>query len=292
MTDKKDFFKKSALLSILFILFSFNLNAQKYSIAYYGVVSQETDANMTKMVSNLYNTQLSEITDFSSTDMRTSPSLESRPDISELSSTSLSFYVVISKEIKADNWTATYFIIDKSKNEEHSKKKTYDSFYKILKETKDVLKETIHQLIESDASSIDSPLVLDDTASSPTDSIISTEELSGTWKGEDSINKIVILRGGRGFVIFKNGISMNISVELSGNNNKNVIITQKGRANASFFPELNRTTALNAAVTADPIKWTFSFIDSNTLSGIKETLLPDGDSYKKGNVKVNWSRIN
>lgn len=292
MTDKKDFFKKSALLSILFILFSFNLNAQKYSIAYYGVVSQETDANMTKMVSNLYNTQLSEITDFSSTDMRTSPSLESRPDISELSSTSLSFYVVISKEIKSDNWTATYFIIDKSKNEEHSKKKTYDSFYKILKETKDVLKETIHQLIESDASSIDSPIVLDDTASSPTDSIISTEELSGTWKGEDSINKIVILRGGRGFVIFNNGISMNISVELSGNNNKNVIITQKGRANASFFPELNRTTALNAAVTADPIKWTFSFIDSNTLSGIKETLLPDGDSYKKGNIKVNWSRIN
>ena len=85
---------------------------------------------------------------------------------------------------------------------------------------------------------------------------------------------------------------MNISVELSGNDNKNVIITQKGRANASFFPELNRTTALNAAVTADPIKWTFSFIDSNTLSGIKETLLPDGDSYKKGNVKVNWSRVN
>ena len=292
MTDKKDFFKKSTLLSILFILFSFNLNAQKYSIAYYGVVSQETDANMTKMVSNLYNTQLSEITDFSSTDMRTSPSLERRPDISELSSTSLSFYVVISKEIKSDNWAATYYIIDKSKNEEHSRKKIYDSFYKILKETKDVLKETIHQLIESDASSIDLPLVLDDTASSSTDSIISTEELSGTWKGEDSINKIVILRGGRGFVIFNNGISMNISVELSGNDNKNVIITQKGRANASFFPELNRTTALNAAVTADPIKWTFSFIDSNTLSGIKETLLPDGDSYKKGNVKVNWSRVN
>lgn len=292
MTDKKDFFKKSALLSILFILFSFNLNAQKYSIAYYGVVSQETDANMSKMISNLYNTQLSEITDFSSTDMRTTPSLETRPDISELSSSSLSFYVVIAKEAKSDSWSATYFIIDKAKNEEHSKKKTYDSFYKILKETKDVLKDTIHQLIESDASSIEMPVVLDDNHSSVSDSIISTEELSGTWKGEDSINKIVILRGGRGFVIFNNGVSMNISVELSGNDNKNVIITQKGRANASFFPELNRTAALNAAVSADPIKWIFSFIDSNTLSGIKETLLPEGDSYKKGNVKVNWSRIN
>ncbi len=294
MTDKRDFSKKSIILSIILILFSVKLLAQSYNIDYYGIVSTEIDANMSKMTSDLYYTQLSEINNFSVSDKRTSSSLTARPDASSFSEDKLSFFTLISKDEKSDKWITTYYVIDKAKNEEHSKKKTYDSFYKILMEPKDVLKNTIKQLIESD-NPTSSAISSSQTEAVPvkTAPIISTEELSGTWGGEDNINKIVIMRGGRGFVIFNNGASMNITVELSGpEGSKKVLITQKGNSNASFYPELKRTAALSAAVSANPIKWTLSLTDSNTLQGIKDTLLPDGDNYKEGSVSVTWTRLN
>lgn len=292
LSDKKDFFKKSTFLSILLFFFSAILSAQNYNIDYYGIVSSEIDSNMSKMTSDLYYTQLSEINNFSVEDKRTTPCLIERPDSQDFSESSLSFFTVITKDSKSDKWITTYYVIDKKNNEEHSKHKTYDSFYKILMEPKDVLKDTIKQLIENDNNSQTIASLNQETPFASGTTITSTEELSGTWGGEENINKIVIMRGGRGFVIFNNGASMNISVELSGQDNKNVIITQKGRSNASFYPDLQRTAALNAAVSADPIKWTLTLIDENTLSGIKDTLLPDGDNYKTGSLSVTWSRIN
>lgn len=294
MTDKKDLLKKSVLISIILFIFSAGLSAQSYFIDYYGIVSTEIDENMSKMTSDLYYTQLTEINNFTITDKRTSPNLKNRPDISVFSENALSFFTLITKDSDSDKWITTYYVIDKANNEEHSKQKKFDSFYKILMEPKYVLRQTIKQLIENDTSaktltSQTSSEALDLT---PTD-ISSTEELSGTWTGEDNIRKIVIMRGGRGFVIFKNGATMNIIVELSGDeSNKQVLITQKGHSNASFYPELQRSAALTAAVSAEPIKWTLTLINGNTLKGIKETLLPEGNSYKQGTVSVIWTRLN
>ena len=301
LTDKKDFFKKSVILSIILFILSAtgtSLAAQSYSIDYYGIVATEIDANMSKMTSDLYYTQLSEINNFSVTDKRSSPSLSERPDSSSFSENKLSFFTVIQKDAKSDKWITTYYVVDKARNEEHSKKKIYDSFYKVLMEPKDVLKDTIKQLIENDTGTKAITASVQDggaSAGSGTGgaSIASTEELSGTWGGEENINKIVIMRGGRGFVIFNNGASMNITVELTGSSGgKKVIITQKGNSNASFYPELKRTAALSAAVSAKPIKWTLSLTDNNTLKGTKDTLLPDGDNYKEGSVQVTWTRLN
>ena len=296
MSDKKDFFRKSVFLSIILFFISagcINLFGQSYSIDYYGIVSSEIDSNMSKMTSDLYYTQLSEINNFNVEDKRTAPCLSDRPSAEEFSESSLSFFTVIKKDEKSDKWITTYWVVDKNKNEEHSKKKIYDSFYKVLMEPKDVLKNTIKQLIENDTSSTAIAASTQKTSDVNGSSIASTEELSGTWGGEDNINKIVIMRGGRGFVIFNNGASMNITIELSGSgSNKQVLIKQKGNSNASFYPDLKRTAALTAAVSAAPIKWTLSLTDSNTLKGIKDTLLPDGDSYKEGSVNVTWTRLN
>ncbi len=296
MRDKKIFLKKSIIISIILFLTTVSLTAQSYNIDYYGIVSTEIDANMSKMTSDLYYTQLSEINHFSVSDKRTTPSLTERPDAASFSDGKLSFFTFITKDANSDKWITIYYVVDKTKNEEHSKKKIYDSFYKILMEPKDVLKDTIKQLIENDNTAT---AISNGTPGSPSAPaakgahISSTEELSGTWGGEDNINKIVIMRGGRGFVIFNNGASMNITVELSGSDgNKKVIITQKANSNASFYPELNRTAALSAAVSAKPIKWTLALTDTNTLKGIKDTLLPDGDSYKEGSVNVIWTRLN
>ncbi len=293
MRDKKIFLKKSVILSIILILSAVSLTAQSYNIDYYGIVSTEIDANMSKMTSDLYYTQLSEINNFSVSDKRTSPSLTERPDSSGFSEGKLSFFTLITKDSKSDKWITTYYVIDKTRNEEHSRKKTYDSFYKILMEPKDVLKDTIKQLIENDNSTKAISASVQTSPAEKSSAITSTEELSGTWGGEENINKIVIMRGGRGFVIFNNGASMNITVELSGKEgSKKVVITQKGNSNASFYPELKRTAALSAAVSAKPIKWTLTLTDNNTLKGTKETLLPDGDSYKEGSLSVTWNRLN
>lgn len=294
MTDKKDLLKKSVLISIILFIFSAGLSAQSYFIDYYGIVSTEIDENMSKMTSDLYYTQLTEINNFTITDKRTSPNLKNRPDISAFSESALAFFTLITKDSDSDKWITTYYVIDKANNEEHSKQKKFDSFYKILMEPKDVLRQTIKQLIENDTSA--KTLTSQASSEAPdltTTDISSTEELSGTWTGEDNIRKIVIMRGGRGFVIFKNGATMNIIVELSGDeSNKQVLITQKGHSNASFYPELQRSAALTAAVSAEPIKWTLTLINGNTLKGIKETLLPEGNSYKAGTINVIWTRIN
>lgn len=294
MTDKKDLLKKSVLISIILFIFSAGLSAQSYFIDYYGIVSTEIDENMSKMTSDLYYTQLTEINNFTITDKRTSPNLKNRPDISAFSESALAFFTLITKDSDSDKWITTYYVIDKANNEEHSKQKKFDSFYKILMEPKDVLRQTIKQLIENDTSA--KTLTSQTSSEAPdltTTAISSTEELSGTWTGEENIKKIVIMRGGRGFVIFNNGATMNIIVELSGDeSNKQVLITQKGNSNASFYPELQRSAALTAAVSAEPIKWTLTLINGNTLKGIKDTLLPEGNSYKQGTVSVIWTRLN
>ena len=293
MKVNKDFSKKSIFISLFLIIPALQLYAQSYSIDYYGIVSTEIDSNMSKMTSDLYYTQLSEINNFSVEDKRTTPSLSERPDAEVFSSNSLSFFTLINKDLNSDKWITTYYVVDKAHNEEHSKKKIYDSFYKILMESKDVLKDTIKQLIENDSSATAITASVQEKSASTASAITSTEELSGTWGGEENINKIVIMRGGRGFVIFNNGASMNITVELSGqDNNRQVLIKQKGNSNASFYPDLKRTAALTAAVSAAPIKWTLSLTDTNTLKGVKDTLLPDGDSYKEGSINVTWTRLN
>ena len=292
MKDKRIFSRKSVIITIILFLINAAAGAQSYNIDYYGIVSTEIDANMSKMTRDLYYTQLSEINNFSVSDKRSSPSLTERPDSASFQDGRLSFFTFITRDANSDKWITTYYVVDKSRNEEHSKKKTYDSFYKILMEPKDVLKDTIKQLIENDNSATTITASVQSPAAKGS-SIASTEELSGTWGGEEYINKIVIMRGGRGFVIFNNGASMNITVELSGKDgNKMVVITQKANSNASFYPELNRTAALTAAISAKPIKWTLALTDNNTLKGTKDTLLPDGDGYKEGSVNVTWTRLN
>lgn len=249
---------------------------------------------MAKMTSDLYYTQLTEINNFSTQDKRNGTSaLNQEPDPENFSDSNLSFYALITKDEKTEKWTSIFKVIDKYKNEEHSKIKSYDSFYKILTEPKSVLQETIKTLIENDSNVSTIARNQNNLEAAKNTSLESTELLSGTWAGESSIDKIVILRGGRGFVIFKNGASMNIGIELSNSSDgQEIIITQKGRANASFYPELPRNLALNAALTAEPISWTLTAIDENTLSGRKNTLIQKDNDFESGSLSVEWKRIN
>lgn len=290
------FKKKIVSFSIFLSIFMTGLFCQNYNIDYFGVVSTEIDSNMAKMTSDLYYTQLNEINNFSVVDKRDGSLLETEPDPSLFSSSNLSFYTVIQKDSKSDSWITIYHVVDKLKNEEHTKRKTYDSFYKILMESKNILKETIKNLIENDSAPESIQMISNstDAFAKKNNTIVSTEALSGTWAGEENINKIVILRGGRGFIIFNNGASMNVSISLSSDSPGEIIIAQNGKANASFYPELPRSIALKAALSAAPIKWVLTMSEANILKGKKETLLPedDGENYKIGTLPVEWQKVN
>ncbi|MCR5189748.1 MAG: hypothetical protein K6C97_12510 [Treponema sp.] len=249
---------------------------------------------MAKMTSDLYYTQLSEINTFSVSDKRQEVLLEDYPDQNIFDSTKLSFYISIIKDKNSDKWTTIYHVYDKNKESEKTKSNQYDSFYKILMESKNTLKENLKNIIESDTYITTSPRqnLSNNSKTQQSAAINSTESLSGTWNGEENITKIVILRGGRGFIIFKNGASMNVSVSISNSESSEITIIQTGKANASFYPDLQRNVALTAALSADPIKWTLTLKDEDTLVGVKSTLLPDGDSFINGTINVEWKKIN
>lgn len=272
-------------LTILAVLF-FSLQSaicQPYNIDYYGIVSSEIDDNMAKMLSDLYYTQFQEISSFNVTDKRTQDCLKTIPSNDSINSSNFSFYSIITKENA--KWISNLTI--KNKNLNHSVKKEFDSFYKILMEPKDILQASLKDLVLQKT-----VVSTEEQTEQPQINLpqISTEFLSGTWYGENNIDKIVIMRGGRGFVIFNNGASMNISVELSNASKKTIKIKQNGRSNASFYPDLPRQVALKVAVNANPIEWNFELLDDNTLKGKKSTLISANEDAIPGIIDVTWHR--
>ena len=264
------------------------LAGQDFNIDYYGIVSTDIDTNMSKMTSDLYFTQLSEIQNFNTDDKRTEICMSKEPEHALFNQDKLSFYTQINK--KEDKWIVTFHVFDKSRNKELTSSREYDSFYKILMESKSTLQESIKNLIQNN-------VIQSDSQSSPSlsqsSASFNSESISGTWTGEDYIDKIVILRGGRGFVIFNNGASMNITVEIeSSSKEQQIVITQKGRANASFYPDLPRNIALNAALSAEPIVWHLKMINSDTLKGSKKTLISNGEDFNYKDINVTWFRAN
>lgn len=281
---------------IFFVLILFSLiitssfAEERYSIDYYGIVATEIDSNMSKMTSDLYYTQLCEINNFVINDKRVESSMKAAPDKASLSAENLSFYTEITKKENSSKWVSTLKLINPTTNKTESQTKEYDSFYKILMEPKSVLHESILNLLENKQNSAanNDDFIMPEKQSGD---IESTEFLSGTWSGEDSIDKIVIMRGGRGFVIFTNGASMNITVEIKNTaEGKKILIKQNGRANASFFPELSRTVALKEAVNASPVTWLFSIVNDNTLSGTKNTLIESNGAAIRSDINVTWKK--
>lgn len=275
--------KKSVLATIILILLTLSAWAQNYDVNYYGVFSDDLDENMTVMTSDLYYTQLSEIQNINVSDFR-SPDFDIE-DSSAFSKTAYSFYSIVKKKENSSKWSATFNLVSKA-GANLSVTKEYDSYYKILMDTKGSLQDTILSLLENRTTSLsdsDSPIP------QAAKTVVSTEELAGTWGGEENVNKIVIMRGGRGFVIFKNGASMNINVAIDG---QDVTISQNGRTNASFFPDLPRQVAMTLALSAEPITWHLTMNGQDTLSGKKKTLIPTTDGAESGFVEVSWHKIN
>ena len=273
-------------------LFAFAAQSQSSrNVDFFGVISSDADANMIQMTETLYLTQLGEVPGISVIDRRQSGFAEAykahgEPDFSKASSP-LAFYALIEKkDSSSGKWDCTICIADIRANDIHSHTQTYDSYYKILMESKASLRSKFESLLNKQNPK-ESDRTNGVTVPDSRNSAVSTDSIAGTWGGEDYIDKIVILRGGRGFIIYKNGATMNISVSAAG---KEVTVTQAGKSNASFFPELPREAALLAATDAPPLIWKLTVQNASTLSGIKTTLIESKDGIVPGDVRIEWKR--
>ena len=109
-----------------------------------------------------------------------------------------------------------------------------------------------------------------DAASLHLNDVASIDSLAGSWNGERGIEKIMILRGGRGAAVFSSGFSLMISLSIEAGE---LVVVQKGRSSPLQFVDLPDPVAEKAAMQAPPIVWHFRISDDgNILAGLKSTV--------------------
>lgn len=281
MISKRSLFAKSVIL-----ILALKINAASL-VDFYATVSSSSDTNMIRMTTDLFYTQLQSLEGYVVNDKRDIPFSEDKAV-----SSNIAFYA----EIQEDNPSGWICTLNAIKNNEHknvSATKKYSSYYKILMDAKSSLENLLYNLnsnLDSSKNSLNSSEDFNFSQNQNLSEEQNLDILAGTWLGEDSIEKIIITRSGRGFVIFKNGASMNVSVGINGNSVK---IKQAVRSNASFFTEIPRTLALQNATNAPAIEWNFTISSSNTLEGEKQTLIEDSENpgkVKIGKINVKWTK--
>lgn len=280
---------KTALFLILLTLECFYATAQQ-SVSFFGIESSDADVNMLSMTEDLFYKQLSDM-NVSVKDRRNEKSSLEQKDQSdsffEEIDSDYVFYAEI-KKLPDSRWHCNINMRNQSKKATRTFSREYDSYYKILMESKSTLKNILSDLMEDKSVSESAKPAIKNTAQATTDSI------AGSWAGEDSISKIVIMRGGRGFIVFKNGATMNISVQIQkqDDGNSHFVISQTSSPNASFFPDIDRRLAMEAAVSAEPIEWNLIMNADGILEGTKKTLVQQGDSVKPTTVPAKWTKPN
>ncbi len=93
------------------------------------------------------------------------------------------------------------------------------------------------------------------------------DSLAGSWKGESGLERIMILRGGRGLAVFSSGVSASLECKIEDGY---LLVTQKGAVQPRQFLDLPDGIARQAAQQTDPPKWRFLVSpDRKILSGTK-----------------------
>lgn len=277
------------IAAILYPLFVHSVFAENLKqIDFYGVASKDTEKNMLSMTEDLFFAQLKEL-NYTIEDKRyenfSTDYFSNTCDFSASNKHGTAAVFAVITKLDSGKWEMKINFLEYNNSAPRTMAQVYDSYYKILMESKNSLTSTLTELMST--SSVKTNVLSD----SPEE--ITLEDLAGSWNGGKYINKIIIMRGGRGFVIFKNGASMNISVKIEKNEGiQNINIVQTSGNNASYFPEIERKKALEAAMSANPIFWNLKPVNKNTLTGTENTLTEDSaGNIKESSVSVTWKKI-
>lgn len=280
--------KKVFSIVSLFLFLSIAANAEeKTSVKFLGIFSADADKNMLNMTEDFYYKQIAEY-DINLTYSKNETFQTEFEKNKEIFFANYDGSYIFFIEIKKSNdtkWICEFNLRKTSDGTTKTITREYESYYKILMESKTALKQTFFSLFDtSDQETL--------AAKPAKNTGITTDAISGTWQSTEPINKIVIMRGGRGFIIFKNGATMNIKISISESNSSSIIITQASGNNASFYPELERKAAMEYAVSAEPVKWELFMQEDGSLKGTKNSPVAQGDSVIEGTIPVTWTKLN
>lgn len=283
----RKFLIKKTLISLLILSCMIALSAQeKRTVYFFGSVSSSTDTATIKLTEDLYYSQMLSLTSLSVKSRR--ETVWNAGISNEYATTDA---ILFHAEIQEKNagWQCTLSALDMANGLVATKTYFYEGYYKILMDAKNTIISLFNQLEDGSASSLD----IEQAESQGINEAladISLEQLAGNWQGDSNITKVVIQKSGRGFVIFKNGATMNITVSISGGS---VTAMQSSGSNASFFPELPRDVALKIAKNASPVTWSFELTDWNTLTGTKQTLAMNqaGTEPEEQSLPTVWTRL-
>ena len=156
--------------------------------------------------------------------------------------------------------------------------RVYANSNRILLESRMLVRELFDQSVELPDPAIDSNFTTKPESVTQLQKAEKTEfipvsdvnSLAGSWKEESDIEKIMILRGGRGVMVLSSGISISLELMISG---EHLVVRQKGDISPRQFTDLPDNVAKSAANIAPPMEWYFLISsDNNILSGKKQTV--------------------
>lgn len=97
--------------------------------------------------------------------------------------------------------------------------------------------------------------------------IETVDSLAGSWKGEPGLDRVMILRGGRGMAVFSSDVSVSLDLKID---NGYLLVTQKGSLQPRQFLNLPDEIARQAVQKTNPPQWRFLVSpDKKILSGTK-----------------------
>lgn len=265
--------------------------ATTQTIDFFGVASPDAQESMIRMTSDLYFNQLKDCAP-TVRDKRDKINIRAAdPDeinITPEEDSSLVFWAFIKKQDDG-KWVSIMYLKNCHTNETFQKSTEYDSYYKILMESKSSLVGVLDDLLFQSKEGKKEEAPVTEKPAATASRAVTFEELCGTWSGESFISKAVIMRNGKGFIIFRNGVSMNVAVTKTADS---LVIKQLGNSNAAYYPEMERSKALEAAEMGQAIEWSFTSITPNHMVGKKRTLAIDASSgaVARAFIDIEWTK--
>lgn len=297
---------KNCLTAAIFLFLSaaaFPQGQERYALYYYGVVTNVNDQNMLNMTQDLFAAQIRGIGYVTlndmhadgvkalyadvSTDADGSEFFSLVADVSPELDNAILFYARFFRPRSDEKWECTFFAKNTQTEIVASRTKSYDSYYKILSDSKQLIQSVVAEACGKSNEPEASPSGI--LAVRP--SALNAENISGTWSGESDISKIILMRSGRGFIVFANGATMNISVFLSEDaGSRKLRVVQQDKFNASYYPDIDRGKILSYAENAAPIEWNLVMMPNGNLEGTKTTLVASVDGIEPSDVRVVWKK--
>lgn len=291
--------KERFFATVLFLIIQVILTAEERPVvAAFSLVASDTPETVSRTVNDLVFSFVRELRDYRILDMRSEqlPANMAAPD-----GTDYIFYGYLVNQTGGIQLELVLrggpFAITRKIS------RVYDNSNRILLESRMLVRDlfdqsvTLPDPVENSASplvgSSGESLSPGNSHDLPLQRVSSIDSLAGSWRGEEGVEKVMILRGGRGIIVLSSGISLSLDLQMSGTD---LLIRQKGSVTPRQFIDLPDPVARQAADIAPPLEWRFMITaDQTRLSGTKKTVTVKNDgknilTMEPLTVAVIWTR--